>query len=122
MAYSLVYPEALKRELLNILISHKGRENAVGRADLVEMLKRRGVDVHERAMRECVKDLRRDGHLILSAAGENGGYYMAASQAEFLQFDQAEFGAKIADMNETRQAMKQAALRQWPNAMQQSMF
>lgn len=73
-------------------------------------------------MRECIKYLRRSGYVICSMAGTNGGYYMASSRAEFDEFDRAEFGAKIADMNETRQAMREAVIRQFGDAVQLSLW
>jgi len=73
-------------------------------------------------MRECVKVLRRSGRLICSAPGEDGGYYLATTQAEFLEFDRLELGAKIADMNETRLAMIKAARAQFGDASQMELF
>ena len=38
------------------------------------------------------------------------------------EFDRAEFGAKIADMNETRQAMREAVVKQFGDAVQLSLI
>jgi hypothetical protein len=54
--------------------------------------------------------------------GVNGGYYLAETLAEFQEFDRAEFGAKIADMNETRQALLRAARMQFGEAVQMELI
>lgn len=87
--------------------------------DLDDELKRRGLDFDERKMRDAIKQLRRRGHLILATPGKNGGYYMAESMDEFEAFDREELGAKIADMSETREAMRKAAHRRFDVTMQQ---
>lgn len=111
-------PEGLESAVLAILDVHRGIENAIGRGALVWNLRMMGRAEHERVVRECIKQLRRKGHLICSVPGKHGGYYIATSKREFLEFDQDEFGAKIADMNETRQAMLKAMREQFGEAIQ----
>jgi hypothetical protein len=95
---------------------------AIKRDELMNLLRVSGVSITDRHMREVIKRLRRDGHLICSAAEEDGGYFMAATFAEFEEFDRLEFGAKIADMNETRNAMKRSAREVFGDAVQVSLF
>jgi hypothetical protein len=110
MSYAPSIPRGLEQTVLRILSVRQGKQQAMSRTWLVRELNRRtGNNYHERIVRECIKQLRRQGNLICSTPGEDGGYYMAASKSEFDLFDQTEFGAKIADMNETRQAMLKAA-------------
>ena len=119
MSYAPSIPRGLEQVVLRVLITHQGRSQAISRTALVrELTKRTGNTYHERIVRECIKQLRRQGNLICSTPGEDGGYYMAASRSEFDLFDQAEFGAKIADMNETRQAMLKAARKQFDQTIQ----
>ena len=119
MSYSASIPRGIENIVLRILQTRVGREQALGRTWLVRELNRRtGNNYSERLVRECIKQLRRQGNLICSTPGEDGGYYMAASKSEFDLFDQTEFGAKIADMNETRQAMLKAAREQFSSATQ----
>lgn len=119
MSYSISIPRGIEKIVLHILQTRVGREQTLSRTWLVRELNRRtGNNYHERMVRECIKQLRRQGNLICSTPGEDGGYYMAASKSEFDLFDQTEFGAKIADMNETRQAMLKAAREQFGNAVQ----
>jgi hypothetical protein len=116
------YPIGLEDAILFILSYHHGRKRAIGRSGLVWVLKQQGHSVGERPMRECIKQLRRQGHLICSMPGEDGGYYLAETLAEFQKFDQEEFGAKIADMNETRQALLKAARQQFGEAVQMELI
>lgn len=120
MTYQPSIPRGLTQVVLHILQGRLGRPQAIGRGALVrELQKRTGSPHHERLVRECIKQLRRKGHLICSTPGEDGGYYMAATKDEFELFDHAEFGAKIADMNETRQAMLKAARERFASAVQE---
>jgi len=68
--------------------------------------------------RQCIHDLRRNGHLICSMPGEDGGYYLAASLEEFREFCERELHPKAIDMLETESAMKEAARRQFGDAVQ----
>jgi hypothetical protein len=111
-------PAGLDRAMLRVVGFHTGKGHAIGRNALVKMLQLEGFDVDERQASQCIHDLRQAGHLICSAPGESGGYYKAATLAEFREFDQMEFTAKIADMSETRQAMRIAAREQFGDAVQ----
>lgn len=122
MSDYLSYPAGLESALLNVLANHQGRQRAIGRGSLVYGLNVMGHQVHERAVRECIKQLRRQGHLICAMPGKDGGYYLAVTLAEFQEFDRAEFGAKIADMNETRQALLQAARKQFGDVVQMELM
>jgi repressor of nif and glnA expression len=113
-----VYPFGMEDALARILRYHTGKDKAIGRMAMVKGLANVGFHVGERAVRECIKALRRKSHLICSTPGEGGGYYMAESLAEFEEFDRSEMGAKISDMNETRQAMRAAAKQQFGDASQ----
>lgn len=116
------HSDGLEATLRLLLIQRVGRGRAIGRMALVRLLQQLGQDVGERAMREAIKQMRRDGLLICAMPGDDGGYYMAESLAEFDEFDRLEFGAKIADMNETRQAMLKAARAQFGEAQQLGLF
>jgi predicted DNA-binding transcriptional regulator YafY len=63
----------------------------------------------ERQVREYIKQLRRAGHLIGSAPGADGGYYLITSIDEFNDFMRSEYLAKIKEMRETVNAMNHAA-------------
>ncbi len=99
--------------ILAILEEHHGELQKIHGPDLKAELARLGHVVRERPMRAAIHELRRRGKLICSLAGKDGGYWLAASMAEFEKFEILELGAKIADMEETRQAMRKAARRQF---------
>jgi hypothetical protein len=106
-------PAGLDRAILRVLSYHTGRDQAIGRNDLVHDVGRLGVQVTERQLREEIKQLRRQGHLICSAAGETGGYFFAVSRMEFDAFVDQEYLAKIRDMSETLKAMEASAVREF---------
>jgi hypothetical protein len=111
-------PAGLERATLRVLSFHLGREHAVGRGELVYALRLEGCEVSERQARQCIHDLRRAGHLICSAPGEAGGYYMAVSLAEFREFCDRELHPKAIDMLETESAMKAAARQKFGEGVQ----
>lgn len=102
-------PEGLDAAVLCVFEQHIGKKNVISRSSLVWKLAGMGLRAEERSVRECIKQLRRVGHLICSMPGSGGGYYMAENKAEFDEFIQAEFDAKIHDMSLTRNAMSAAA-------------
>ncbi len=99
----------LERAVLRVLSYHIGRSRAIGRDDLVLQVGYMGSASTERQVREVIHQLRRQGFLICSAAGVEGGYWIAESRQEYDEFRQAEFAAKISDMSETMAAMDSAA-------------
>jgi hypothetical protein len=116
------FPPSLPGHLVEILAKYVGKKSAIGRSGLMTSLSQRGFDdLHERQMRECIKYLRRNGYLICSAPGTNGGYYLPETKEEFDEFDHIEFGAKISDMNETRQAMLKTAETHFAQVKQMEM-
>jgi len=118
----IVYPPELRRHLVEILAPYAGKQAAIGRIPLTNRVYQRGFRVSDRQVRECIKWLRRNGYLICSTAGAKGGYYMASTKDEFAEFDHDEFGANIADMNETRQAMLKTAVKMFGDAVQLEAF
>lgn len=110
-----------ERAVYTVVKQYDKRE-PISRGELVYKVKRLGFGLAERQVREIIKQLRRKEYLICSVPGNNGGYYMASSLADYEEFDAMEYGAKIADMAETRAAMKRAAVRQFGTVYQQSMF
>ena len=115
-------PAGLDRAVLRILSQRVGRGQVISRTALVRSVARLGFAAHERQIRDVIKELRRDGHLICSAAGENGGYWMAADRQEFDAFGHQEFEAKISDMSQTWRAMQKAADQKFGTAVQESLF
>jgi predicted DNA-binding transcriptional regulator YafY len=100
-------PAGLDRALLRALSSHLGRSNCITRDQLIRSLY--PYEIHERQLRQQIRLLRRQGYLIGSAPGENGGYYLITSPQEFQSFLQEQYVAIIADMSETASAMRKSA-------------
>jgi hypothetical protein len=115
-------PAGLDRAVLRVLSQRVGREQAVGRGQLVRLVGQGGFQANERQIRAMIKELRRQGHLICSASGESGGYWMAANRKEVEQFGQQEFEAKISDMSETWKAMRKSADEKFGTAVQERLF
>jgi hypothetical protein len=112
------YDQKLAKAILYTLSWHVGKGKAIGRMDLVQSAEVRACKVGERVMRDTIRLLRREGQLICSAPGEEGGYYLAETWQEFQEFTRAEYEAKISDMSETLKAMKKAAVERWGEAQQ----
>lgn len=115
-------PAGLSRAILRTLSMHTGAEQAIGRGELLEELARVGYKVHERIVRETIRQLRRNGHLICSMPGEGGGYYMPCSLAEYRNFRQKEFLSKITDMTQTMSLMDRTAKVAFGDAEQVRLF
>jgi len=114
-------PEGLDRAVLRALADHQGREKAISRRELCARVQ--AYRVGERLVREQIRQLRRRGHLIGSAGGANGGYYLITEPAEFQEFLRVEFQAKIDDMRLTAAAMAREARKRWgTESMQMRLF
>jgi len=109
---------SLDRAILRVLTGYVGKANAIGRDALTLRVGQLGFKSHERQVRETIKNLRREGFLICSTPGENGGYYLAADRIEFEEFIAAEYRAKITDMSVTLAAMTRAADQQFGSVIQ----
>lgn len=109
-------PGGLEREVRRILEFHTGRENAISRGRFLADLALMGMEIDERELRVCINQLRKSGTAgswICSTGGENGGYWMAASQEELEEFLQREFDARAMDLHEQSSAMRKAAEKRW---------
>ena len=115
-------PTGLDRATLRVLSFHQGKHNAIGRESLVDALRSVGFDVKERLVRRCVHDLRRAGHLICSAPGESGGYFLSATLEDFQEFIEREIHSKALDLLETEKTLKAAAKLQFGEASQPSLL
>jgi len=109
-------PPGLERAILRVLEPYTAIRT-ISRGDLVYNCGRIGFPASERQVREIIKRLRRQGHLICSTAQE-GGYYMARSKSEYAEFRAREYFAKIKDMSETMSAMDAAAREQFGDGYQ----
>ena len=112
-------PVGLDRAIMRVISRCQGRDQSISRGKLLTLVHAAGFqDTNERQMRESIKMLRRDGHLICSAPGTGGGYWLAVNMAEYQEFEESEYTAKIVDMSETRAAMRKSARAQFNEGVQ----
>lgn len=106
---------------------YQGQEHAVTKVQLMDSLKRMGFGnglspaTLERQVRLAIVALRKRGALICSSSGE-GGYFVAKSRDEYDEFVEREYKGKIADMQETVEAMNAAARARWGEGLQMGLF
>ena len=112
-------PPGAERALLRVLSFHTGREQAIGRRELVEALRGHGFKLHERAVRALINELRKEGQPICSTGGEDGGYWLAAGWGELNEYLEREVRARAMDLLEQERALRQAGERQWGSESKQ---
>ena len=111
LAYNIPLPPDLNLAIMVMLSFHLGSRNAISRTRLRGSL--REFNINEGQLRERIKHLRRSGHLVGSASGENGGYYLITTPGELKDFLCREYQAKINDMQQIVEAMTKAASQRW---------
>lgn len=116
-AYNVLLPPDINLAIMVILSFHLGRRNAISSIHLCASIQE--YNINERRLCDHIKHLRRSGHLIGSASGENGGYYLIPTPEELQDFLRCEYQAKIIDMRQTVDAMTKAASQRWgPDTIQ----
>lgn len=110
--------DGLDETVLYHLIASHTVEKPISRKALVRRLIQAGFPTKERAMRDRIKWLRRQGAMICSTPGTNGGYYYARSAREYEEFRRKEYQAKILDMLETMRAMDKSAAKMFTDVHQ----
>lgn len=113
---------SLKEAVLEIIENYSWQEPILGEKLTKLLARSAGQRIDQRKVREAIKDLRRDGHLIGSRPGEYGGYYKIRTKDEFETFMRMEFIAKISDMSETMRSMNKSALEAFPQLLQPSLI
>lgn len=106
-------PVGLERTVLHILNFHKGRDQAIGRGELVRTCGQMGFRVHERVVRQAINDMRKAGTPICSTGGEDGGYWLAANWEELIEYVEREIHSRAMDLLEQEKSLKQAAEQRW---------
>ncbi len=113
---------SLKDAVLEIIEQSSWEEPILG-DKITRILKRgAGMEISQRKMREAIKELRRDGHLIGSRPGTYGGYFKIRTKEEYDTFARMEFEAKISDMAETLRSMNKSAAEAFPLVLQPSLL
>ena len=110
-------PGDLAGRIVKVLLDHVGRKRAIGRRELVYVL-----GVNERILRETIRTLRRNGALICSAPGSDGGYWLAEDWAEVANFCASELHSRSMDLLQTEQAMRETARLRFGEATQPALL
>ena len=112
--YSLVYDPGLKDHILRVINKAIGRDNAIPRGQLLKIVGGFDYSRHfERTVRAAILDLRRDGHLICSTGGRDGGYWLAKNWDELKEFVTREYHSRAVSMLETESILRKAAQDKW---------
>lgn len=120
--------EELDRFVLHILLRHAGKENRIGRWELVQQVFNGTVlaefqnddNPYDREIRYSVGRLRSEGHLICDL-GDGAGRWMASSEQEFWEF-YSYYVKPIKARASVAREMKKAAMKRFPNLLQPSLF
>ena len=97
------------------------------REDLAGRLRWRGLigKKDDRAMRKAIENLRKQGYLIChrkDSDGCYGGYYIAASKAEYEDFRTREYKSRIISLADTLRGMDKAAEVKFGEEIQLDLF
>ena len=97
--------DTMHAAVLNILRSRIGARRAIQAREIARRLNHKS----DRAVREAVRQLRRDGHLILSSISPPCGYFFAATETEWIEFRDRNLRPRAIDILQTARAMGEAA-------------
>lgn len=106
-------PAGLDRAILRILSYHEGADSAISRVMLRGDCLRHGFHVNDRTLRAAINHLRKQGHLICSAGGDGGGYFIPANSQEFEDYVTHELHPRAMDLLEQEKAMRATAESTW---------
>ena len=109
--------DELKDAILEILQDHIGADSAIKARQIAKQLDRTG-RYADRPIREAIRSLRKDGWLILSSVKKPAGYFLAETEAEWVEFRDRNLRPRALDILETAGAMGRAAGTRWGDATQ----
>ncbi len=106
-------PPGLERAVLRVLQKRIGLKMAISRPELVANVHYLGFTASDRQIRSVINQLRKEGHLICSTGGPNGGYWLAKDWGELRTFLENEVHPRAMDLLETEEALKRSAEERW---------
>ena len=119
--------EELDEKLTKFFALHQGKENAIKRWDLVVKVFGVGSDIprtdansQDRQIRNSIERLRNHGVLILNL-NDGRGRYLAASQAEYLEFRNV-YVKQVKSIAAVLRTMDKQAVRVYPSILQPALF
>jgi hypothetical protein len=105
--------DPLERVIYKALSYRVGKENAIKLKELHRIVRRHGLRADERQVRAVIQSLRKQGELICSAGGKDGGYWFAKDWLEVDAFFKDELDKRAFDLFEQKKAMKAKAESLW---------
>lgn len=115
-------PLGVRRFLIRLFSLNVGRKQAIPRVKMVAKVRDAGYDLDEREVRGVIHDLRREGHLIIGASGEGGGYFLAENKKEVDDFIAKEINSHAMDLLQTKRIMRKKAREEFGDAYQESLL
>jgi len=119
--------EELDEKLTKLFALHQGKVNAIKRWDLVVKVFGAGADIprtdansQDRQIRDSVERLRNHGVLILNL-NDGRGRYLAANEAEYLEFRNV-YVKQVRSIAAVLRTMDKQAERVYPNLLQPALF
>lgn len=119
--------EQLDHILKQFFALHLGKANAIKRWDLVILVFGAGSDLprtdangYDRQIRDSVERLRNHGILILNL-NDGRGRYLAANEAEYLEFRNV-YVKQVKSIAAVLRTMDKQAVRVYPNILQPALF
>jgi hypothetical protein len=113
-------PPGLDRALLSVLSKRVGMKNAIKKRELMVLLRQLGFKADERQIREAIRGLRKQRHLIGST--NQDGYFLLAGPDEWRFVKNSEFLSRVGDIMDTVTIMDKSAREQWGDGYQEAMF
>ena len=109
------------KDIILKVVSKRTADNPITQAELTAELAFWACDLTERQVRAMISEMRKEGTLILSVSKTGGGYWLARSIDEYLQFRRIKYNAQILDMLQTLKAMDASAEKQF-NGLQPNLW
>lgn len=107
------YPPGLEKTIYQALFRCPGRDNAISRARLLMVVQSCHPKTTDRQLRACINQMRKDGVMICSTGGEDGGYWLAANWDELNEYLDREVHSRLTDLAEQERALKEAGVSRW---------
>lgn len=107
------FPPGLEKSVYQVLFERQGRDSAISRHALLSLVQSMYPKTTDRQLRACINQLRKDGVMICSTGGEDGGYWLAASWDELSEYLDREVVSRLIDLAEQRSALVKAGEERW---------
>lgn len=107
------YPPGLEKSVYQVLFERVGRDNAISRGALLSLVQAMYPKTTDRQLRACINAMRKDGVMICSTGGEDGGYWTPASWDELSEYLDREVVSRLTDLAEQRSALVRAGEERW---------